>query len=60
MFQWFRRKDDDKMLTGITEQDLSTTRKLDMVERAKQILDNLKIERRYHRVDIAFSERRRA
>lgn len=60
MLKWFRRKDDDKMLTGITEQDLSTTRKLDMVERAKQILDNLRIERRYHCAPIDFSDRRRA
>lgn len=61
MKMWFRRKQDNKALAGMAEQQISTENKLNMAEKAIQKLDELlenRIERRFHEIPVDFERRR--
>lgn len=58
MLKWFRRKKDNKALAMNAEQELSTIRKMDMVDKAMEKLESLHIERRFHIIPVQLNRRR--
>lgn len=58
MIKWFRRKKDDKALALNAEQELSTIKKMQMLEEANRKLDTLHIERRHESIPVEGPDRR--
>lgn len=59
MFKWFRRAYDNKAMANNAEQELSTIRKLAMVDRAKRILSEIHTERRMGRTPVKLERRKK-
>lgn len=56
--KWFRRKKDNKALALNAEQELSTIKKMQMIEEANKKLDAIHIERRHEILPLDGPDRR--